>query len=69
MGSEMCIRDRSIAAPFVTAVIASHFRDTDRKSTRDTVNLLSESTIDLGEIGKDPIFGSGLIKAKNNCLF
>ena len=59
----------SIAAPFVTAVIASHFRNTDRKSTRDTVNLLSESTIDLGEIGKDPIFGSGLIKAKNNCLF
>lgn len=59
----------SIAAPFVTAMIASHTKKGEELSFNDVTNYLAETTIDLGEEGKDPIYGRGLIKAKVNCSF
>ena len=53
----------------MTALIASHFKNKEVNNARETTKLLSDTTIDLGEVGKDPIYGSGLIKAKYNCSF
>jgi len=58
------ISGTSIAAPFVTAAIAS----SSGLSSRDEVirNFASSAT-DLGPKGKDSTFGRGLINAKNIC--
>jgi len=59
----------SIAAPFVTAMIASHAKETQDQSVTEISKALAESSIDLGENGKDPIYGIGLIKAHGDCSF
>jgi len=69
VGEGQFVSGTSIAAPFVTAMIASHSQDGSDMSVEDITNYLSKSTIDLGENGKDPVYGLGLIKAKNNCSF
>jgi len=59
----------SIAAPFVTATIASHIQNGLELSVADVTEYLSRTSQDLGENGLDPIYGHGLISAKENCSF
>ena len=59
----------SIAAPFVTAMIASHANQSDNPSVSEISQALAEKSVDLGENGKDPVYGVGLIKANGNCSF
>ena len=59
----------SIAAPFVTATIASHASNIDQFSTADVTRKLSQSSKDLGPKGVDSTYGHGLISAKENCSF
>ena len=59
----------SIAAPFVTAMIASHSQNVDGQTVQDVMANLMGSTQDLGEDGRDPVYGLGLIKAHKNCAF
>ncbi len=68
-GNGRFVSGTSFAAPFVTAIIASHSKNSEDLTTKEIETLLSRSTIDLGEKGKDPIYGMGLIKAKANCSF
>jgi len=69
VGNGQFVSGTSIATPFVTAMIASHSHNTENLKVQDITKYLSKSTIDLGENGKDPIYGLGLIKAKTNCSF
>ena len=59
----------SIAAPFVTATIASHAHNGKGFSVAVVTKYLSQSSRDLGPNGVDPIYGHGLISAKENCSF
>jgi len=59
----------SIAAPFVTATIASHANQGTRFSIADVTKKLSQSTKDLGPKGVDSTYGHGLISANKNCSF
>ncbi len=51
----------SIAAPFVTAIIAAASRD--GKLDAAALKKLEDSAEDLGEAGRDPVYGAGLIRA------
>ena len=59
----------SIAAPFVTATIASHANNRAELSAAEVTRKLSQSSKDLGPKGVDPTYGHGLISAKENCSF
>ena len=59
----------SIAAPFVTAMIASHANKSQNLSVHEISQALAETSVDLGANGKDPVYGVGLIKANDNCSF
>lgn len=69
VGQGQFVSGTSIAAPFITAMIASHSKDAKDLTVADVTQYLSSSTVDLGESGKDPVYGRGLIKAKTNCSF
>ena len=68
-GGGRLVSGTSIAAPFVTATIASHAQKEGDFSVVDVTKYLSESSRDLGPNGVDPIYGHGLISAKENCSF
>ncbi|MEO0883756.1 MAG: S8 family serine peptidase, partial [Pseudomonadota bacterium] len=57
----------SVAAPFVTALIASAPFMTSNQDLQTLRQLVSESSIDLGPEGRDPIFGRGLVKRGWRC--
>jgi len=61
------ISGTSIAAPFITAAIASSPSLIDSNNRDDVIRFFSNSTIDLGPKGKDSTFGFGLINAKHIC--
>lgn len=61
------ISGTSIAAPFVTARLAVAQNQAEKFSVRDIRTHLAEMTEDLGELGRDPIFGDGLITAYGGC--
>jgi len=69
LGEGQFVSGTSIAAPFVTAMIASHSQNGKNLSVYEITKYLSNSSVDLGANGKDPIYGLGLIKAKTNCSF
>ena len=69
VGEGQFVSGTSIAAPFVTALVASHTKNGDDMTVERITKLLSQSTVDLGDNGKDPVFGRGLIKAKADCSF
>ncbi len=48
----------SFAAPLVTALLARHLANSG--SSEEALQTLIEDTLDLGEPGKDPLFGQGL---------
>lgn len=55
----------SMAAPFVTGQLAI-IKQAYPTLTNDQIrSILSENTLDLGEIGKDPQYGKGLIQASD----
>lgn len=57
----------SVAAPFVTALVASQvelFPNDNGNSVRDRMSSLTE---DLGPAGNDPVFGRGLVRSKGKC--
>ena len=56
----------SFAAPFVTAAVALAMQDGPRDSA-SLVQLLGRAARDLGDAGKDPAFGWGLIAAPSAC--
>jgi len=58
------ISGTSIAAPFLTAAIASSSNLSDRD---EVIRNFARSATDLGPKGKDTTFGLGLINAKNIC--
>lgn len=57
----------SVAAPFVTALVAS---DLTLSSERNATNLrarIGAMAVDLGAAGHDPIYGRGLVRSSANC--
>jgi len=61
------ISGTSIAAPFVTAAIASSSSMIDYNTRDDVIQYFSGSATDLGPKGKDTVFGLGLLNAKHIC--
>ncbi len=57
----------SFAAPFVTAAVSLLKAANDNASASDILAALGRSAEDLGEPGKDPVFGWGLINARAAC--
>jgi subtilisin family serine protease len=57
----------SFAAPFVTAAVSLLKAANDNASSADILAALGRSAEDLGEPGKDPVFGWGLINARAAC--
>ncbi len=57
----------SMAAPFVTALIATHPDIKESTSARDVRRQIAASIKDIGPVGKDPIFGSGLLIQTWDC--
>ena len=57
----------SFAAPFVTAAVALIKNTQPDIHYDETVAILSASALDLGEEGKDTVFGHGLIQAGSLC--
>ncbi len=66
-GQSRYISGTSIAAPFITAAIASSLGMKEHKNRQDIIQHFSGSATDLGPKGKDTIFGLGLINAKYIC--
>lgn len=66
-GQNRYISGTSIAAPFITAAIASSVGMEAYKTREDIIQYFSGSATDLGPKGKDTIFGRGLINAKYIC--
>ncbi len=57
----------SFAAPFVTAAAAMILAEKPDASVEMVFNLLALAAKDLGEAGRDPIFGVGLMQASALC--
>jgi subtilisin family serine protease len=57
----------SFATPFVTAAVALLKAANDNDSAADILSALGRSAEDLGEPGKDAVFGWGLINARAAC--
>jgi subtilisin family serine protease len=58
----------SYAAPFVTAALAVERVRRPGQPVGDAVAELSRCAMDLGEAGRDPVFGGGLISSPNQCF-
>lgn len=57
----------SFAAPFVTAAVAVILSENPDASVEMVFNQLALVAKDLGEAGRDPIFGAGLMQAVELC--
>lgn len=57
----------SVAAPFVTALIASDPFTLSSRRVSEIRRHISESAVDIGPVGRDPIFGTGLPKRTWDC--
>jgi subtilisin family serine protease len=55
----------SFAAPYVTAVVASTYKSLQKKTKSEVLERLE--TIDIGEPGRDPVYGRGLVQAPQSC--
>jgi hypothetical protein len=53
----------SYAVPFVSATIAALLARDAGKTPADILDALAGQSDDLGEVGRDPVFGWGLVKA------
>ena len=66
-GGGKFVSGTSFAAPFVTAAIASLQLTHPAWETHQVLQVLEKSARDLGEPGRDPIFGWGLVQAPFDC--
>jgi hypothetical protein len=57
----------SFAAPFVTAAVAARLAGGAKPDPARIAAVLAETALDLGEPGRDPVFGSGLIQSASPC--
>jgi hypothetical protein len=57
----------SFAAPFVTAAVAARLAEGASADRDRLADSLAKTAIDLGEPGKDPVFGRGLIQSASPC--
>jgi subtilisin family serine protease len=57
----------SFAAPFVTAAAAILVARDPTVTADDIVDRLAASAVDLGDAGRDPVFGHGLIQFGGDC--
>ncbi len=57
----------SIASPFIAARIAAEKLDTKKSSLNDVKKAVGKSVKDLGEKGRDPVYGAGLITLNKRC--
>jgi hypothetical protein len=57
----------SFAAPFVTAAVAAQLSHGAAADADKIADSLAMSAVDLGQPGKDPVFGRGLIQLANPC--
>jgi len=57
----------SVAAPFVTALIAGDANLTSGRGVEAVRSQLARDAIDLGLAGRDPVYGTGLIRAEQTC--
>ena len=57
----------SLAAPFVTALIASDTHLSAEDSITNIRTQMSSATEDLGPSGYDPVYGRGLVRSTGNC--
>ncbi len=57
----------SIAAPFVTALIASDARLNNEAKVKEVREHVARAAIDLGGTGHDPVFGAGLVRQSGSC--
>lgn len=57
----------SFAAPFVTAAVAILRASHPSLSAEEIAGLVAETTRDLGAPGKDPVFGWGVLNARELC--
>lgn len=56
-------RGTSYAAPVVARSLATLLREPDAPGARAAIKRLASTAIDLGEPGRDPVFGFGLVDA------
>ncbi|MEO1708555.1 MAG: S8 family serine peptidase [Pseudomonadota bacterium] len=61
------ITGTSVAAPFVTALVAASNDAKQKRTIQDVRNYLARQSADLGSAGPDPIFGRGLVQANATC--
>jgi len=66
-GGASYVSGTSVAAPFVTARLAADAGMLRVKSVADARALLDHSVRDLGLIGRDPVFGEGLVTMNGAC--
>lgn len=57
----------SFAAPYVTAAFAARLGDGAKADADRIADGLATTAVDLGQPGKDPVFGRGLIQTANPC--
>ena len=57
----------SIAAPFVTSLIASDQMLSKQSRPQSVRDAVAENIVDLGAAGHDPVFGAGLIRQSQSC--
>lgn len=57
----------SYAVPFVSAAVASLLAQDSEQGVDEVLQLLSTRSVDLGDSGRDSIFGWGLVKAGTGC--
>jgi len=58
----------SIATPFVVAQIAGDMQFAKARTSDDIRKILSRQAEDLGDAGRDPVFGVGLLQANQSCI-
>lgn len=56
----------SFAVPYVTAILAATYKGLARKTKKEF--LKQATVIDLGETGRDPVYGNGLLVAPLSCV-
>jgi len=60
-GKYHALRGTSYAAPIVAGLLARGFRSADSAAISARVDELARTAVDLGNPGKDPVFGYGLV--------
>lgn len=57
----------SFAAPFVTAAVASLLAAEPGLTADEVAARLAAAALDLGDAGRDPVFGHGVVQATRSC--